>query len=476
MPIAVARRLLPPGSIVGVSCNTPAHVHAAVRDGADYIGIGAVYGTQTKKLTEPLVGVRGIAAMLDGLGESPIKAVAIGGIKATNALRILHSAIAPNGRPLDGVAIVSDIVASREPAASATKLSRLIRAFQQEFATGIGIHSRATIVGSIAVEPALERVQSLFQEIKKSSPLVHQITNNVVATQSANITLAVGASPIMATAADEMEDLSRIPGALLVNIGTLVPDTKLGMLEAGYFANLNGKPIVLDPVGIGASTFRKSSVNGTCSSLRRNVQPIIKLCNVELLDRWQPSVIKGNAGELAAFAGSTEVKSKGVDSVGSGFSDPALFVQALARQERCIVVLTGKTDYVSDGHLVVCIENGHELLGQITGAGCMAGSLIATFCAAQASLTRGQSGSAAIEGQLVDRGMLYAAVGGLLTLEIAAEQAVPADGSAVGRGTFLSRLIDRVGFLTQDDITRLAKISIQVPGSPKESTRTGLRE
>jgi thiamine-phosphate diphosphorylase/hydroxyethylthiazole kinase len=101
----------------------------------------------------------------------------------------------------------------------------------------------------------------------------------------------------------------------------------------------------------------------------------------ELLDSWQATVIKGNAGELAALAGSTEAESKGVDSLGN-FKDPALFTRQLSRKERCVVVLTGETDYISDGERVFMLKNGHPLLGSITGSGCVLGSCIASYCAA----------------------------------------------------------------------------------------------
>ncbi len=162
---------------------------------------------------------------------------------------------------------------------------------------------------------------------------VLQITNNVVATQSANITLALGASPIMATAPEEAEDIARICSACLINIGTLTTESKAGMLRTGYYANSFRKPVVLDPVGIGASAFRRSTVHGQC------FQGLLILlidtnAKTELMDRWQASVIKGNAGELATLAGSREVESKGVDSVGPGFKDPVSFVRNLARRER----------------------------------------------------------------------------------------------------------------------------------------------
>lgn len=209
------------------------------------------------------------------------------------------------------------------------------------------------------------------------------MTNVVVSNQSANITLAVGASPIMAIAPEEMADLSRLSDSLLVNIGTLQAESLKGMLKGGYFVNAAKKPIILDPVGVGASDFRKDSVNGVA-----NFIILLRLIHspfADLLNTWQPSVIKGNAGELAALAGSGEAASKGVDSTG-GFKDPVSFVRQLARKERCIIALTGETDYLSDGIRVFSIKNGDPLLGKITGSGCMLGSCIASYCAAANTL------------------------------------------------------------------------------------------
>jgi len=259
-----------------------------------------------------------------------------------------------------------------------------------------------------------------------------------VATQSANVTLALGASPIMATEPQEMEDLSRICSALLVNIGTMRSDGKESMLKAGHFGNANKKPVVFDPVGVGASAFRRETVN-------------------DLLNMWQASVIKGNAGELAALAGSTEVESKGVDSVGSGFNDPVTFVRNMARKERCVVVLTGPVDYISDGTSVVLLKNGNEVLGKITGSGCILGSCIASYCAAAAAVSL-ESGAG--EGTLVHGDMLMGAVAGVLVLTIAAELAVRRDG-AKGPGTFLPALIDELWTLTADNVQSMARLEVQ---------------
>jgi len=247
----------------------------------------------------------------------------------------------------------------------------------------------------------------------------------------------------MANAPEEMADLSPAIGGLLVNFGTI--QNIDGMLEAGKNANINRKPVVFDPVGVGASQFRRTSAD-------------------VLLNTWQATVIKGNAGELASLANSHEVQAKGVDSVGQGFADPAAFVRALARKERCIVVLTGVVDWVSDGNTVVRLMNGHPLLADITGSGCMVGTCVAIFCAAasiEAAAARGPD--APEDGMLVRGDMLIAAIGGVLALTIASEFAARRE-DVKGSGTFLPALIDELGKLTPEKIYEVANVHpLEVP-------------
>ncbi|KAJ7680287.1 thiamine biosynthetic bifunctional enzyme Thi4, partial [Mycena polygramma] len=424
MPVDLARKLMPEGFIVGISCNTLDQVLRAREAKADYVGLGAVWDTQTKKLTSQPIGVRGLGDMLEALDGSDTRAVAIGGIKSTNLARLMHGSVSQTNHRLDGVAVVSDIVASPDPEKAARLLKSILVVCKRPLLSlDVKIRSRDHI---------LDGAMTIMDSVRNLNPLVHQITNVVVSNQSANITLAVGASPIMATAPEEMSDLSKLSNALLVNIGTLV--AVQGMLKGGYFVNAAKNPIVLDPVGVGASEFRKNSVN-------------------ELLNTWQPTVIKGNAGELAALAGSREAASKGVDSIGS-FKDPVAFAKKLARKERCIIVLTGETDYVSDGKRVLVLKNGDPMLGKITGSGCMLGSIMASYCAA-ANLLASEDDC---EGKLTrDGDFLSAAVGAILTLTIASEIAAKREDIR-GIGSFLPALIDEVAALRPEAIRRLAKV------------------
>ncbi|KAF7361925.1 TMP-TENI-domain-containing protein [Mycena venus] len=434
MPIDIARKLMPQGTIIGISCNTVDEVRAAREAKADYVGLGAVWDTQTKKLTSSPIGVRGLGTMLEALDGSNVRAVAIGGIKSSNLAHLLHGSISRTEHWLDGVAVVSDIVASPDPERAARRLKSILDAGRKA-ATASAESLKNTSISSR--DDILNTALTIMDTVRSLNPLVHQMTNTVVANQSANITLALGASPMMATAPEEMADLSKLSHALLVNIGTLVADSLQGMLKAGRFVNTARNPVVLDPVGIGASDFRKNSVN-------------------ELLNSWQATVIKGNAGELAALAGSSEAASKGVDSLGS-FKDPVNFTRQLAQKERCVIVLTGETDYISDGWRVLMLKNGDPLLGKITGSGCMVGSCIASYCAAANLLASDDEHQ---EGRLTRGGdFLSATVGAVLTLTIASELAAKRK-EVHGIGSFLPALIDEVAALRPEDIRRLAKLEV----------------
>ncbi|KAL4078514.1 Hydroxyethylthiazole kinase family-domain-containing protein [Scleroderma yunnanense] len=430
MPVHVARTLLPPNSIIGVSCNNLDHVRGAVADRVDYIGIGAVWATNTKNLSNPVMGVRGIGTLLSALDGTDVNAVAIGGIKSDNLLRTLHGSVSPSGHKLDGIAVVSEIVASRDPYNS----TRTLREIYTDFSALLEQQGIPRPAPTYTADSIKAGVIDLMRVVRETNPLIHQITNVVVTNQSANATLALGGSPIMATAPEEMEDLSRILGALLINFGTVT--SKEGMMLAGKYANREKKPVIFDPVGVGATQFRRQTA-------------------AQLLNNWQASVIKGNAAELAALAQSEEVQAKGVDSVGPGFVDPAKFVRDLARRERCVIALTGQTDWVSDGMTIIRLDNGHQLLGKITGSGCVVGTCVALFCAGAWA----QASSEASSGKLVRGDMLLGAVGGILALTIAAEVAAPQAGVR-GSGSFLPALIDALYNLTPESVLERARVQV----------------
>ena len=197
--------------------------------------------------------------------------------------------------------------------------------------------------------------------LRATRPLVHQITNYVVMNETANATLAVGGRPVMAHAREEVEEMVALAGALVLNIGTLSADWVDAMLAAGREANVRGIPVVLDPVGAGATRYRTQTVQ-------------------RILDVVRVAVVRGNAGEVASIVG-VEAEVRGVDSVGVAAEPAELALQA-ARTLGLVVSVTGPVDHASDGERVVSVSNGHPVLASITGTGCMLSAVTGCFLAA----------------------------------------------------------------------------------------------
>jgi hydroxyethylthiazole kinase len=195
--------------------------------------------------------------------------------------------------------------------------------------------------------------------IRERKPLVHQITNFVVMNETANATLALGALPVMAHAPQEVEEMASAASALVLNIGTLSDEWVESMLVAGRAANRAGVPVVLDPVGAGATSYRTET-----SRL--------------LLRELDVAVVRGNSAEIATLAG-RDAEIRGVEAVGRA-GDPDLAREA-ARALGCVAAVTGPVDHVSDGETIHAVANGHELLGTVTGTGCMATAITGCFLA-----------------------------------------------------------------------------------------------
>ena len=198
MPVHVARSLLPPGKILGVSCNNVDHVKKAVEDGVDYIGIGAVWATNTKQLTNPVLGVRAVGPRLAALDGTSVKAVAIGatqcdslgfcqlniqpgGIKSSNILRTLHGSVSTTGHRLDGVAVVSEIVASLEPSESARKLKEVYWSWSNL------TEQPGKVSPSYTADTIKNGVVDLLHVIKETKPLIHQVTEFACLTSCARL-------------------------------------------------------------------------------------------------------------------------------------------------------------------------------------------------------------------------------------------------------------------------------------------------
>ena len=196
--------------------------------------------------------------------------------------------------------------------------------------------------------------------LRSRHPLIHHITNFVVMNDTANVTLALGATPVMAHAQAEVAEMVAHASALVLNPGTLSPAWIAAMQTAGHRANQLGIPIIYDPVGVGATKLRTATGR-------------------HFLQTLQLAVIRGNSGEIGALAGAGG-RVRGVDSV-EGVQDPAGVATQLAHRTQAVVAITGPRDFIADGRRVLGVDNGHPLLQTITGSGCMATTVIAAFCA-----------------------------------------------------------------------------------------------
>ena len=261
---------------------------------------------------------------------------------------------------------------------------------------------------------------ALLNKVRENKPLVHHITNYVTVNDCANITLAIGASPVMADTIGEAADIAALAQAVVLNMGTLNERTIPSMIAAGKAANAKGIPVVFDPVGAGASKLR----DNTAASLIRK----LKL-----------SVIRGNISEIKFVAGLSS-RTKGVDASDSDIAgaDSAGIARALARKLGCVVVISGAVDTVSDGKKIILVENGHSMLGNLTGTGCMCSSLIGSFC-----------GAAPEE-------PLTAAAAAMMCMGIAGELAYESIGQR-GNGSFRVALHDAVSRMDAATLETLAR-------------------
>lgn len=251
--------------------------------------------------------------------------------------------------------------------------------------------------------------------IRRNAPLVHNVTNLVAMTLSANVLIAVGASPIMSAAPEETGELAAMSGALVVNIGTLTTAWIAGAEAAVAGARRAGRPWLLDPVGVGATTFRRETA--------------------QALVAQRPRIIRGNASEILALAQGAD-GGKGVDST-AGVDAALDAARALAVATGAVVAVTGAVDLVTDGSRTRRVENGHVLLTRTTASGCALSSLIGAWAAVLDDPLEATSGALAAYG---------------VAAEIAA-------GTATGCGSFVAALLDALGGLNGATAARMARIT-----------------
>jgi hydroxyethylthiazole kinase len=252
--------------------------------------------------------------------------------------------------------------------------------------------------------------------IRERKPLVHQITNYVVMNETANATLALGALPVMAHAVEEVEEMASVAGALVLNIGTLSEHWVEAMLIAAKAANRAAVPVVLDPVGAGATRLRTETAK-------------------RILGEAEVAVVRGNAAEIATLAGRA-AEIRGVESIRAEESGAEL-ARAAAAHLGCVASVTGPVDHVSDGERTVALANGHELLATVTGTGCMSSAMTGCFLA------------------VAGERPLEAAAEALIAFGVAGEDAAL---GAKGPGSFHAALYDALYNLDPESLDSRAKV------------------
>ena len=259
-----------------------------------------------------------------------------------------------------------------------------------------------------------------IQKLREKSPLILNITNIVVSNYVANGLLSIGASPIMSNAIEEMDELPAICQALVINIGTLTSEQIKAMIKAGKSANKNNTPVVLDPVGVGATTFRQETAKTLLSEIKFDL-------------------IRGNAGEIAYLA-KVNWSAKGVDA-GEGNADLSQIAKDVALKYNCIVSISGEIDYISDGKKVAKIDNGTSLFPKITGSGCLLSAVCGAFLTLDDNsfdLTLNACTSYAIAGELAQENL-----------------------SNNQTGQFYIALLDNLAKINDETVKKYAKVSFE---------------
>lgn len=262
----------------------------------------------------------------------------------------------------------------------------------------------------------VEQTAANLEKIRSNKPLVHNITNYVVMNYTANVLLAAGASPVMAHAINEVEEMVGFAGALVLNIGTLSDAWVESMVVAGQKAATLGTPVVLDPVGAGATSLRTDAAK-------------------RILQETKVKILRGNSSEIMALAGS-DSQTKGVDA-GNSVEEATESAKLLASELGTTLAITGPVDCITDGSRVVEVANGHELMPYVTGTGCSATAILGAFAA-------------------VEHDMVAAAAGGLAFFGFAGE--VAAQNSS-GPGTFMIALLDALYNISPEMFIDGAKIT-----------------
>lgn len=428
---ADARRLLGPHKLIGLSVADAEQAQRAAATGCDYVGVGPVFATATKPDHRPPLGTAGLRALLRLIATLPdaagtdtdmdtkarcwgrdVPVVAIGGITLANAARVLYqSEVADDddgGRPgkrLAGLAVVSAVMASPMPARVCGEFRELL---QQRDHPVFAPPQLPLLPLTTAGTPPAAAMAAVCAQVARARPLVHHITNSVVRGFSANVALAVGASPLMSQEPAELAEIADLArggrggGSLVLNMGTSGTAQRPLFAAAVAAYNTRGCPVVFDPVGAGATSVRRETAHavvggGYCDVIKGNEAEIRTLLGLAVRQRGVDSDSADVAGSAdpAGSASSTDfAASEPAAATPAAVAAPsdstsgdgaelarARIAKSLARRERNIVVMTGPVDYVSDGTRTFAVHDGHALQAAVTGSGCALASVIAAFVA-----------------------------------------------------------------------------------------------
>ncbi|WP_040213553.1 hydroxyethylthiazole kinase [Clostridium polynesiense] len=272
-------------------------------------------------------------------------------------------------------------------------------------------------------------LKDILENVREKCPIIHSITNYVTARDCANILLACGASPIMADDRDEVEEITSICSGLNINIGTLNQRTIPSMIAAGKKSNELGHPVLLDPVGAGASTLRTEAA-------------------LELMDKIKFTVIRGNISEIKALASGYRT-TKGVDADAAdrvteeNLDSITAFAKGFSRKTGAVIAITGAIDIVADKDKAYCIRNGHPMMSSITGTGCQLSALTTAFIAANKD------------------NVLEAAAAALCAMGICGEKAYARMTELDGNSSYGNYIIDAVYNLTPKDLEGGSKYEVR---------------
>ena len=272
-------------------------------------------------------------------------------------------------------------------------------------------------------------LKEMLENVRNNAPLIHNITNYVTVNDCANVLLACGASPIMSDDLEEVEEITSICGGLTINIGTLSSRTIPAMFAAGKKANELSHPVVLDPVGAGASGLRTETAN-------------------RLVREVKFTAIRGNISEIKTLvhgAGTTKgVDADALDAVTLETLDSAVsFAKAFAARTGAVIAVTGAIDIVADAQRAFCIYNGHPMMGKITGTGCQLSTITAAYLTANPDHP------------------LEAAAAAVCAMGLCGERAFARLGARDGNATYRNAIIDEILHLTGEELESGAKYDLR---------------